>query len=62
MNKIKILDAGSAIDDRGESSFANKFDMKKLKGFIYQIIGLTLSGLARIKIENKYVMVVQDSQ
>ena len=31
MNKIKILDAGSAIDDRGEVVFANKFDMKKLK-------------------------------
>ena len=33
MSKIKILEAGSAIDDRGEVIFANEFNMKKIKRF-----------------------------
>lgn len=36
MNKIKLIDAGLAIDDRGELIFSNDFDMSKIKRF-YQI-------------------------
>ena len=33
MNKIKLIDAGLAIDDRGELIFSNDFDMSKIKRF-----------------------------
>ena len=61
MNKIKILDAGSVIDDRGEVVFANKFDMKKIKRFY--IVSNHRTNFIRAwhghKKENKYVMVIQ---
>tara|TARA_B100001121_G_C18138215_1_gene366630 strand:- start:36 stop:476 length:441 start_codon:yes stop_codon:yes gene_type:complete len=61
MSKIKILDAGSAIDDRGEVVFANKFDMNKIKRFY--IVSNHRSNFIRAwhghKKENKYVMVIQ---
>ena len=34
MDKVKLINAGLAIDDRGELMFSNEFDMSKLKDFI----------------------------
>lgn len=61
MSKIKILEAGSAIDDRGEVIFANEFNMKKIKRFY--IVSNHRTNFIRAwhghKKENKYVMVLQ---
>mgnify|MGYP001363171342 FL=1 len=61
MSKIKLLEAGSAIDDRGEVIFANEFNMKKIKRFY--IVSNHRTNFIRAwhghKKENKYVMVLQ---
>ena len=36
MDKVKLINPGLAIDDRGELMFSNEFDMSKIKRF-YQI-------------------------
>ena len=34
MDKVKLINAGLAIDDRGELMFSNEFDMSKIKKFL----------------------------
>lgn len=61
--KIKLIDAGVAIDDRGELIFCNNFDMSKVKRF-YHITNF-LNPFVRAwhghKKEEKFIIVTKGS-
>ena len=59
--KPKLLNAGSAIDDRGQIIFSNSFNFKNIKRFY--VVSNHKSHFVRAwhghKKENKYLIVVQ---
>lgn len=61
--KLKLIDAGVAIDDRGELLYCNNLDMTKIKRF-YHITNY-LNPFVRAwhghKIEEKYILVTKGS-
>ena len=62
-NKIKLIDADVAIDDRGELLFCNNFDMSKIKRF-YHITNYNnpfIRAWHGHKKEDKYILVTKGS-
>ena len=63
MDKVKMINAGLAIDDRGELMFSNEFDMSKIKRF-YQItnhLNLFVRAWHGHQKEEKFILVSKGS-